>query len=128
MGELALISSVHKDKFFANSLGPTNPNYRDRFNRWKIFSKENNLSVYFGYGEDSTIEFIDLMASCEGIISTSIAEGFGLGFLEPWTFKKCLYGRNINEITKDFSRLGVQLDHLYDRINIDINHLKIKVS
>ncbi len=126
LGELALISSVHKDKFFANSLGPTNPNYRDRFNRWKIFSKENNLSVYFGYGEDSTIEFSDLMASCEGIISTSIAEGFGLGFLEPWTFKKCLYGRNINEITKDFARLGVQLDHLYDRINIDINHLKNK--
>ena len=78
---------VHKDKFFANSLGPTNQIIEIDLIGGKYSAKENNLSVCFGYGEDSTIEFSDLMASCEGIISTSIAEGFGLGFLEPWTFK-----------------------------------------
>jgi hypothetical protein len=60
----------------------------------------------------------------EGIISTSIAEGFGLGFLEPWTFNKFLCGRNIPEITQDFSDLGIELNHLYNRLDVDIKHLR----
>ena len=87
LGELALISSVHKDKFFANSLGPTNPNYRDRFDSGKYSARKITSPFILAMEKISTIEFSDLMASCEGIISTSIAEGFGLGFLEPWTFK-----------------------------------------
>ena len=69
-----------------------------------------------------------------GIITTSIAEGFGLGFLEPWTSNKFLHGRNIPEITQDFSKLGINLDGLYERLNIDLNHLvnkeklKLKIS
>jgi hypothetical protein len=43
--------------------------------------------------------------------------------LEPWTFNKFLCGRNISEITKDFSNLGIQLGHMYDRININLDHL-----
>ena len=54
------------------------------------------------------------------IVSTSVAEGFGLGFLEPWTFDKGLCGRNIPEITNDFSDLGIELDHLYERVETDL--------
>ena len=46
-------------------------------------------------------------------------KGFGLGFLEPWTFGKCLVGRNIPEITSDFSELGVHLDNLYNELWVD---------
>ena len=32
--------------------------------------------------------FPDMVASAQAIVSTSVAEGFGLGFLEPWVFGK----------------------------------------
>ena len=38
-------------------------------------------------------------------------------------FEKFLYGRKIPEITQDFSNLGINLDNLYTRINIDTKHL-----
>jgi glycosyltransferase involved in cell wall biosynthesis len=123
LGELALISSAYKDYFFANSLGPTNPDFTPTFNRWKHFSKSLNLPVTFGLGEAFDYPFEEIMNSASGVITTSIAEGFGLGFLEPWTFNKFLCGRNISEITKDFSNLGIQLGHMYDRININLDHL-----
>ena len=59
-----------------------------------------------------------MVAHAEAIVSTSIAEGFGLGFLEPWTFGKGLCGRNIPEITKDFENLGINLQNLYSRLSL----------
>ncbi len=123
LGELALIASVHPEKHFANSLGPTNPNFFDIFEKWKKFVQRFKLPVSFAIGEKTNVKFHDIMNHAEGIISTSIAEGFGLGFLEPWMFEKFLSGRNIPEITKDFSNLGINLDNLYNRIDIDTQHL-----
>ena len=59
----------------------------------------------------------------QAIVSTSVAEGFGLGFLEPWAFDKGLCGRNIREITQDFEKLGIDLNHLYERVETDISLL-----
>lgn len=124
LGELALISAVHNDKFFANSLGPTNPSFSPIFDEWKQFVKSRNLPVSYALGEQISCTFHDMVDHAEGIISTSIAEGFGLGFLEPWTLNKFLCGRNIPEITRDFSDLGIELNHLYDRLDVDIKHLR----
>ena len=60
----------------------------------------------------------------QAIVSTSVAEGFGLGFLEPWVFGKSLCGRNLPEITGDFSQHGVRLDNLYDRLELNLDLLK----
>lgn len=124
LGELALISAVHNDKFFANSLGPTNPSFTPIFEEWKQFVKRRNLPVSYALGEKTSSTFSDMVNHAEGIISTSIAEGFGLGFLEPWTFNKFLCGRNIPEISQDFSDLGIELNHLYNRLDVDIKHLR----
>ncbi len=134
LGELALIAASHPEKHFANSLGPTNPNFTPIFERWKEFSNKLDLPISFGLGEQTTCTFPDMVNHANGIITTSIAEGFGLGFLEPWTSNKFLHGRNIPEITQDFSKLGINLDGLYERLNIDLNHLvnketlKLKIS
>ena len=120
LGELALLSMIHPDKHFANSLGPTNPAFRPQFEEWNDFSKNHNLSVTFGLGETGTFSFPEMVMHSEAIITTSIAEGFGLGFLEPWIFGKGLCGRNIPEVTQDFSKLGISLDHLYERIEVDL--------
>ena len=126
LGELALIAASYPDKQFANSLGPTNPQFLPIFERWEQFSNNINLPVTFALGEKTTVSFPEMVQHAEGILTTSIAEGFGLGFLEPWMSEKFLCGRNIPEITQDFSNLGINLNHLYHRLNINLEHLHDK--
>lgn len=120
LGELALLSAAYPEKHFANSLGPTNPAFLDEFESWKSFCLELGLAVTYGLGESVSCSFPEMIEHSEAIVSTSVAEGFGLGFLEPWTFDKGLCGRNIPEITKDFSELGIELGHLYERVETDL--------
>ena len=124
LGELALLAAAHPDKHFANSLGPTNPAFRPQFERWKTFAKESGLPITYGLGDLVDCSFPSMVASSEAIVNTSVAEGFGLGFLEPWIFGKSLCGRNLPEITSDFSQHGVQLDNLYNRLELNLDLLQ----
>ncbi len=124
LGELALLAATHPDKHFANSLGPTNPAFRPQFERWKTFAKESGLPITYGLGDLVDCSFPSMVASSEAIVNTSVAEGFGLGFLEPWIFGKSLCGRNLPEITSDFSQHGVQLDNLYNRLELNLDLLQ----
>ncbi|MEC8420287.1 MAG: hypothetical protein VXZ32_04110 [Verrucomicrobiota bacterium] len=121
LGELALLASSHHDFHFANSLGPTNPEFFPIFERWKLFGKELDLPLTYGLGEQTQASFPEIVGNAQSILSVSVAEGFGLGFLEPWTFGKGLCGRNLTEITSDFAELGVSLTNLYDRMPIPLD-------
>ena len=121
LGELALLASSHHDFHFANSLGPTNPEFTPFFEDWKQFGKELNLPLTYGLGEYTDASFPEMVGHAQSILSVSVAEGFGLGFLEPWTFGKGLCGRNLPDITSDFSELGVSLANLYDRLHIPLD-------
>ena len=65
----------------------------------------------YGKGEFTTA---DLFAISDLVISTSIKEGFGFAFIEPWVSGTPLIGRKIPEITKDFEEAGIDLSALYD--------------
>ena len=121
LGELALLASSHHDFHFANSLGPTNPEFTPIFEEWKQFGKELNLPLTYGLGEHTDATFPEMVGHAKSILSVSVAEGFGLGFLEPWTFGKGLCGRNLPEITSDFAELGVSLSNLYERLPIPLD-------
>ena len=133
LGELALLAGTHPEFHFANSLGPTNPSFQPVYQSWIEFARENRLGLTFGLNEQTDATFAELVNHAQSIINVSVAEGFGLGFLEPWTFGKSLCGRNITEITADFSELGIKLDHLYNELWIeqkllDLEDLKGAVS
>ena len=121
LGELALLASSHQDFHFANSLGPTNPEFTPVFEDWKQFGKELGLPLTYGLGEHTDASFPQMVGHAQSILSVSVAEGFGLGFLEPWTFGKGLCGRNLPDITSDFAELGVSLANLYDRLPIPLD-------
>ena len=121
LGELALLASSHQDFHFANSLGPTNPEFTPVFEDWKQFGKELGLPLTYGLGEHTDGSFPEMVGHAQSILSVSVAEGFGLGFLEPWTFGKGLCGRNLPDITSDFAELGVSLANLYDRLPIPLD-------
>ena len=96
------------------------------------FVKRNRLPVVIGLGQellaghqrqikDGYVEaysLIDLLDISEAIVTTSVQEGFGYVFHEPWLAGKAVLGRNIERVTRDFRAAGMQLDHLYDHLLI----------
>ena len=118
-GEMLLWAALADEgDFFATTLGPTNQNYVAAYERWQAFASEHKLPVHFGIGEKHDRSFEAIMHSADAILSTSIAEGFGLAYLEPWLFGKAITGRDLPEITADFSARGIQLDDLYDSLPV----------
>lgn len=107
----------------AITLPPNSERDWKSYDQLKNFSLANNLNVIFEAADQ--YDFIDLIKSAKRLITTSITEGFGFAFLEPWTAGKALVGRNLPDICKDFEQKGIQLDHLYDKILIPITHMDI---
>ena len=56
----------------------------------------------------------DLFSISDLVISTSINEGFGFAFIEPWVAGTPLIGRKIPKVTNDFENNGIDLSMLYD--------------
>ena len=86
------------------------------YRAWKRFVKEKRLNVNFEVGQK--VDFSALVGAAASMVSTSIAEGFGFSFLEPWTAGLLLWGRKLGEVCRDFEQNGVRLDHLYDRLAV----------
>jgi len=99
----------------------------------EAFCKKHGLPVTIGLQDfisyeravnPSTTEIVkfglgDAYNMAEVVITTSYLEGFGFAFIEPWYIGKAVIGRNISNITQDFQRAGVNLDHLYNVFRID---------
>ncbi len=88
--------------------------YRD----WMSFSRGKNLNVGFGLGIGR--EYTSVLAQASCVITTSIKEGFGLAYLEPWIGHRMLSGRILKDICEDFIERGLKLDHLYEKISIPV--------
>ncbi|HKJ31365.1 MAG TPA: glycosyltransferase family 4 protein [Balneolales bacterium] len=114
----ALLSQ--KGDRYAVTLSPKNPRNKPRYDRWVAFSETLSLPVSFEAGKKSPLSFPQLLSAADLIMTTSIAEGFGLAFLEPWLAETPLYGRNLPDITDDFTNDDIQLNTLYNRFNIPL--------
>ncbi|MDM8516425.1 hypothetical protein QUF76_09515 [Desulfobacterales bacterium HSG16] len=117
IGEALLMSLFFKND---ETLAITRPASSDSdmkpYERWKAFAQENDLNVIFEAGLKFSFEA--LFKNSEWIITTSITEGFGFSFLDPWMAQKFLWGRRIRDLCADFVKKGVKLDHLYDGLYI----------
>jgi glycosyltransferase involved in cell wall biosynthesis len=58
------------------------------------------------------------MGSACAVITTSIKEGFGFSFLEPWTAALAVTGRRIDYVCRDFEKAGLNFDSLYKTLDI----------
>jgi len=117
IGEAVLLSLFLSDiEKVGITLEPTGEldvkSYRD----WQSFVRREDLRVSFRLGIDHTFEWVLERTRC--MITTSIKEGFGFSFLEPWTGGKMLFGRLLSDICIDFKQRGVDLGHLYTRIAV----------
>jgi hypothetical protein len=124
IGEALLLSLFFKNReVLAITLPPNSPRDLNRYQNWKNFAAGHHLKVMFEASD--RYAFLDLVRSATCIISTSITEGFGFAFLEPWTAGQPLAGRML-EVCGDFTKNGVLLDHLYSKIHIPVEDLDTK--
>lgn len=106
------------------TLKPENPDALEIYTGWRDWVEEVDMPVHFEMGLDSRWSFRDLLAACDGFISTSVAEGFGLPFLEPWILGKGIVGRDIPDITIDFKNAGMDFGRgLYESIQVPFDWL-----
>lgn len=118
IGELLLWSALMPEAEFAITLAPKNPEVKPIYDAWVAFAGELGLNVEFDAGAHVTFE--EMVVKAAALITTSIAEGFGLAFLEPWLAEKPLTGRNLPEITADFAEHGLDLSALYNRLPVPL--------
>ncbi len=124
LGEFLLWSAVagpgHR---FATTMGPENPRERPRYEAWKRLAAELGLPVEFELSRRPGQSFEELLSQASALVTTSVAEGFGLAFLEPWLAGRPVCGRDLPEITDEFRDEGVRLPLLYHRLGVPVEWL-----
>jgi hypothetical protein len=106
------------------TLPPNSPADIYSYRAWKNFVRDQRLNVLFDQGLNRDFETLVLSAGL--LISTSITEGFGFSFLEPWLFGKLLWGRKLADVCRDFERNGLRLDHLYTGLYVPIDWIGLQ--
>ncbi|MCP4403378.1 MAG: glycosyltransferase family 4 protein [bacterium] len=106
---------------FAIARAPKNPLARPVYDGWVQFATSHRLPVEFGMGERWRGNFPSLLQAAHALVSTSVAEGFGLAFLEPWLAGRPLIGRNLPEVTDAIEGAGVSLSGLYQRLDVPLD-------
>lgn len=105
LGELCLLAAhAPAGVKFAVALAPENRECRAIHDAWASFAKERNLPIEFDVARSNN--FTDWLGRATHLVTTSVAEGFGLTFLEPAFLGLPLIGRNLPEITSDFPAYG----------------------
>jgi glycosyltransferase involved in cell wall biosynthesis len=105
---------------FATTSGPENPAEWGRYARWKGMAADLRLPVDFEMAGCPGCSFVDLLRQASGVVTTSVAEGFGMAFLEPWLVGTPVCGRNLPEITAGLAQEGIVLPWSYDRLDIPV--------
>lgn len=102
----------------AITLPPNSPRDQLPYQNWLAFAEKNGLPVLFEASR--RYNFRDLVQSADRLITTSITEGFGFSFLEPWTAGQLLTGRKLPDICRDFEENGLRLGHLYHQLAVPL--------
>ena len=109
---------AQENDIFAITRAPKNPLALPIYEDWVAFATSLALPVKFAFGNHWQADFTSLLQSAHALVTTSVAEGFGLAFLEPWLLSRPLLGRNLPEITDAIKSTGVDLSTLYNRLDV----------
>jgi hypothetical protein len=117
IGEALFLSLfIPPERTIAVTLPPVSPGDQKIYRRWVNLARELKLPVEFEVGTGGSLRQILGSALC--VITTSVKEGFGFSYLEPWTAGRAVIGRRIDYVCLDFEEAGVRFDSLYSSLNI----------
>jgi hypothetical protein len=123
IGELLLLAALSPaGTRYAISRAPDNPAWLDGYHAWQRLADELRLPVGFGVvdrqpppGTDDA-SFGSWVRHSSHFVTTSVAEGFGMVFLEAAAEGRPLFGRNLPRVTADHAAAGLPLGRLYDAL------------
>jgi len=120
VGEMLLWSAVAKSfATFCITLRPLNPAEAVSYDRWQQLAQRLALHCRFDIGAASSgMRFEEIVAASDNVMTTSVAEGFGMVFLEAHLFARPLLGRDLPEITSQFKQAGLVYPLLAERMRI----------
>ncbi|MGB7342775.1 MAG: hypothetical protein WBD20_01050 [Pirellulaceae bacterium] len=119
VGEFLLLSRWLSENTFAGiSLRPTTRIEALSYDRWKEVATKVAPRALFDAGQTSEVTFVQNIAATDFVISTSVAEGFGMVFLEPWLSQRNVIARQLPTVTTDFRENGIEFPLLYESIAI----------
>jgi FMN phosphatase YigB (HAD superfamily) len=123
LGELVFLSALAPPStWFAVSRAPLNPAALPIHEHWRKFAARLDLPIEFDVTDrlapaaGATSSFESWVASATHFVTTSVAEGFGMPFLEAAAHCKPLLGRNLSHLTAGHAHHGIHTGHLYDRL------------
>lgn len=115
LGEFILLAALFADTAdFTVTLAPQNPVELPGYNNWKEFCREYGLPMKFESGE--LVNHEELINISDFCITTSVREGFGMVYIEPWMAGTPVIGRDLPCITADLKKSGVELRRIYPAI------------
>ncbi|MBM9538257.1 glycosyltransferase family 4 protein [Desulfobulbus alkaliphilus] len=122
LGEFLLWSALAPPgQRFAVTSAPENPGEWKRYARWKDVAAELGLPLQFEAVGPAGPGFVELLHRAEAAITTSVAEGFGMAFLEPWHLGVPVCGRDLPEITAGFREDGIIVPWSYQRLEVPLS-------
>ena len=122
VGEILLWSQLVEDSAVVGiTLPPLNPDAIPFYEQWQQLAKELRLNCLFDTGGEGALTFYENLSAADAILTTSVAEGFGMVYLESWLAGCPLVGRDLPEVTADFREAGLRFDRLYRRMEIPID-------
>ncbi len=120
--EAVLLSALLSDEGNPHNLLVTRPADNSYLKKLEGLVREFNLPVSLGkaydilkQGNGHGFTISDLFSISDFVVSTSVLEGFGYAFLEPWLCGIPMVGRDLRNITSDFKDNGIDLSHLYSQ-------------
>jgi len=120
LGELCLLAAhAPKDTTFAVALRSSSEEPAFIHDDWVRFASAQKLLISFDVVGRHPERFPEWLERSSHLVTTSISEGFGLTFLDPAFLNKPLIGRDLPEITSDFTPYGT----LYRNIPIPVSTL-----
>jgi hypothetical protein len=106
---------------YVSTLGPENPEWMPVHDAWVREVRDRGMRVDLAAVEGGREEFDDLVAGASCCVTTSVAEGFGYAFLEPFAWGMGVIGRDLPEITADFREEGLDLGATYPRLGVPLD-------
>lgn len=110
---------------FAVARAPENPDWMPGYEFWKSVAARLDLPVDFEVvdrllpsgGREASLEA--WIGASTHFVSTSVAEGFGMAFIEAAAWGRPLIGRDLPRVTRDFAAGGLCVGRLYQRLLVD---------
>ena len=119
VGEFVLLSrwlppSMHSGL----TICPVTAAEKRSYQRWHALARTLAPNAHFDAAHHTGLTFAQSLSASSFVLSTSVAEGFGMAFLEPWLMGKRVVARRLKNVVGDFESSGMNLAQFYQSVLI----------